>query len=92
MGSDLGGIYAMDPLQGDILWQFQTPAAMLMQPIVIGQSLYFGTADGALYAVNRFSGQTEWNIMLDAPMSGPLSFASGRLYAHTTDGRLNIIR
>ena len=88
----LGGIYAMDPLQGDILWQFQTPAAMLMQPIVIGQSLYFGTADGALYAVNRFSGQTEWNIMLDAPMSGPLSFASGRLYAHTTDGRLNIIR
>ena len=92
LGSDLGGIYAMDPLQGDILWQFQTPAAMLMQPIVIGQSLYFGTADGALYAVNRFSGQTEWNIMLDAPMSGPLSFASGRLYAHTTDGRLNIIR
>ena len=92
LGSDLGGIYAIDPIQGDILWQFQTPAAMLMQPIVIGENLYFGTTDGALYAVDRSSGQVEWSIMLDAPLSGPLSFASGNLYAHTTDGKLNIIR
>lgn len=92
LGSDLGGIYAMDPLQGDILWQFQTPAAISMQPIVIGNNLYFGTTDGILYSVDRFSGQLEWSIMLDAPLSGPLSFASGNLYARTTDGRLNIIR
>lgn len=92
LGSDLGGIYAIDPLQGDILWQFQATAAMLMQPIVIGRSLYFGTADGVLYAVDRFSGQAEWSITLEASLSAPLSFASGSLYAHTTDGRLNIIR
>ena len=92
LGSDLGGIYAIDPVQGDILWQFQAPAAMLMQPIVIGRSLYFGTAAGFLYAVDRFSGQVEWSINLEAFLSGPLSFASGSLYAHTTDGRLNIIR
>ena len=92
LGTDLGGIYAIDPLQGDILWQFQAPAAMLMQPIVIGRSLYFGTAAGFLYAVDRFSGQVEWTINLEAFLSGPLSFASGSLYAHTTDGNLNIIR
>ena len=74
------------------MWQFQAPAAMLMQPIVIGRSLYFGTADGVLYAVDRFSGQAEWSIKLEASLSAPLSFASGSLYAHTTDGRLNIIR
>ena len=92
LGSDSGGIYALDPHRGDILWQFQTPAAILTQPIVVGPKLYFGTADGALYGVDRFSGQPEWSIMLDAPLSGPLSFASGSLYAHTTDGKLNIIR
>ena len=92
LGSDSGGIYALDPRQGDILWQFQATAAMLTQPIVIGRSLYFGTADGVIYAVDRLSGQTEWKITLEAPLSGPLSFASGSLYAHTTDGKLNIIR
>ena len=92
LGSDSGGIYALDPRQGDILWQFQATAAMLTQPIVIGRSLYFGTADGVIYAVDRLSGQTQWKITLEAPLSGPLSFASGSLYAHTTDGKLNIIR
>jgi len=92
LGSDSGGIYALDPRQGDILWQFQATAAMLTQPVVIGRSLYFGTADGVIYAVDRLSGQTEWKIMLEAPLSGPLSFASGSLYAHTSDGKLNIIR
>lgn len=92
LGSDLGGMYAIDPLNGEVVWQFQAPGAMLMQPIVIGRILFFGTADGALYAVDRFSGQTEWKIILDHPLSGPLSFAAGSLYAYTTDGRLNIIR
>lgn len=92
LGSDLGGIYAIDPIRGDILWQFQAPSAMLMQPIVVGQNLYFGTVDGDLYAVDRVSGRSEWVIRLDAPLSGPLSFASGSLYAYTTDGKLNILR
>lgn len=92
LGSDSGGIYAVDPRQGDVLWQFQAAAAMLTQPIVIGRSLYFGTADGVIYAVDRLSGRIEWKIALEAPLSGPLSFASGSLYAQTTDGRLNIIR
>jgi len=92
LGSDSGGIYALDPQQGDILWQFQASAAISTQPIVVGRSLYLGTADAFLYAIDRFSGQTEWSLMLEAPLSGPLSFASGSLYAPTADGKLNIIR
>ena len=92
LGSNSGGIYALNPGQGEIIWQFQATAAMLAQPIVIGRSMYFGVADGTIYAVDRFSGQTEWKITLEAPLSGPLSFASGSLYAATTDGKLNIIR
>ena len=92
LGSDTADIFALDPRQGDILWQFQATGPMLSQPIVIGPSLYFGTSDGMIYAVDRLSGQVEWQIMLEAPLSGPLSFASGSLYAHTTDGKLNIIR
>lgn len=92
LGSDSGGIFALDPRQGNVLWQFEVDSAMLTQPIAIGRSLYFATTDGAIYAVDRLTGQIEWKIMLEAPLSGPLSFASGSLYAPTTDGKLNIIR
>ena len=92
LGSETGGVFALDPRQGDLLWQFQATGAMLSQPIVIGGTLYFGTTEGVVYSVDRLSGQIEWEIVLAAPLSGPLSFASGSLYAHTTDGTLNIIR
>ena len=92
LGSNTGGIYALDPRRGEIIWQFQSTAPMVTQPIVVGRSMYFGAADGVIYAVDRFSGQTAWKLTLEAPLSAPLSFASGSLYAHTTDGKLNIIR
>jgi outer membrane protein assembly factor BamB len=59
---------------------------------VVGERLYFGTSNGTLHSVNRVNGQGEWSLELGSPLTAPITFASGILYARTEDGTLHKIR
>lgn len=57
-----------------------------------GDLLIVAHEDGALRAINRYTQEGIWELSLNSPVAAPLSFAAGRVYAHTQDGRLHIIK
>ena len=49
---DRGGyLYALDGQTGDKIWEFETSGAIVSSPTIWNGVIYFGTADGYLYAV-----------------------------------------
>ena len=84
-------MYSLSAKDGEMLWKFDASSIPVVQSTVVGERLYFGTSDGTLYSVDRINGQEEWSLELGSPLSAPVTFASGVLYARTEDGRLHQI-
>ena len=56
--------------------------------IVVGDSLYFGSSgDDSVYCLDARSGQTNWTFCTDGPVRIAPSFAGGKLYFGSDDGR-----
>lgn len=93
LGTDAGTLLSLNH-QGREQWRWTTPtAAAIAAPcLVVGDTLLAGFADGNIYALDRRSGQPQWSLTLDAPLTAPLSYADGQLYARTTTGHLHLIR
>ena len=91
-GTDEGKVVAMDPADGSILWQKSVGAPAASSVVVVENTLIVAQNDGAIRALDRFSQEELWMVSLGSPVAGPLSFAGGKIYAHTQDGRLHVIR
>ena len=46
-----GDVIAVDTQSGIIQWDFPIGAAITSSPVVAGNSIYVGAADGSLYAI-----------------------------------------
>jgi polyvinyl alcohol dehydrogenase (cytochrome) len=72
-------------------WQATTAAMVTSNPIISGNTLYFGTWNGTVEAVNRFTGHVRWTASVahgpDHPVvhGAPLLYR-GTLYVAATDG------
>jgi len=53
-------LYAVDADSGKRLWTFDTQGAVTTTPLVVEDTLYFGTDEGVFYAVDRASGEERW--------------------------------
>lgn len=59
-----------------IKWAFQTEGFIRGAAAVAGDSLYFGSADGFLYAVSKKDGQLRWKFQTGGAIAGAPAVAS----------------
>ena len=95
LGTASGGITALNPQNGAQLWHIPPNAphgGIAAPPLIAGDLLIVAHENGTIRALNRHTQQELWSLPLPVPLAAPPSYAAGKLYAHTQDGNLHIIR
>jgi outer membrane protein assembly factor BamB len=83
--SQPGMITAMAARTGKIVWRFRA-GAFETSPLVIGKTLYAGSWDHKLYAVNIYTGKARWTFTADHEINSSPAFSGGRIYFGTDGG------
>jgi len=52
--------YGFDPLKDEIIWEFETEKLITSSPKLDSDTVYFGSWDGNLYALNCLTGDIKW--------------------------------
>ncbi|AYB32140.1 PQQ-binding-like beta-propeller repeat protein [Chryseolinea soli] len=71
-----------------VQWKVQTQGSIRGSALATGDRVYFGSADGNLYAVTRKNGDVVWKFKTAGAISSTPAFAKGTLYVTSRD--LNI--
>jgi outer membrane protein assembly factor BamB len=72
----------------DPAWTFQTGGAIWSSPAVQGNTVYFGSDDGYLYAVEAGTGQLKWKVKTSDRVRVRPAIADGTVYFASDDGYL----
>jgi len=88
-GSEHLGVYqsSTNPLLRTVAWKVKTGGRVVSSAVVIGESVYFGSSDGNLYAVNRRDGTVRWKFATQGAVNSSPAFADGVVFAGSVDGR-----
>ena len=76
------------PPAGAALWTFQTGAPIYSSPVVEAGTVYFGSDDGWLYAIEAASGAVKWMFETRGMVRSRPALADGMLYFTSDDGNL----
>jgi len=71
-----------------VKWKFPTGNRIVSSPVIQGKTIYFGSDDGNIYAVDAESGQQMWKCTTKGPVSSTPAVANGVVYAISYDGKL----
>jgi outer membrane protein assembly factor BamB len=82
-----GFLIAMDAETGDELWRFRA-GAVESSPLIVDGTIYFGTFDDKLYALNARSGRVRWAVQTGDDVKGGPAFARGTIYFGSYDGKV----
>ncbi|MEJ2329840.1 MAG: PQQ-binding-like beta-propeller repeat protein, partial [Gammaproteobacteria bacterium] len=84
-------LHAINP-NGSLKWRYATDSAIDSSPSIGSDgTVYVGSRDGKLYAINPEDGSLKWSVAFpsDAPVSSsPAIGNDGRIYALTRDLRV----
>jgi eukaryotic-like serine/threonine-protein kinase len=82
------GVYdsAGVPQPTKIKWQFQTKGQVLSSPAVTSDTVYIGSSDHFLYALNRNSGAEKWKFKTDGRITSSPAVSDGIVYFTCYDG------
>lgn len=81
------GIYhaAGVPVLHGVKWKFKTGGAIVSSPVVSGGTVYFGSSDRALYALDERSGALRWKFATHGRIASSPAVAQGRVYFGSFD-------
>jgi outer membrane protein assembly factor BamB len=88
--SQPGMITAMAARTGKIIWRFHA-GAFETSPLVIGKTLYAGSWDHELYAINIYTGKARWTFTADHEINSSPAYSGGKIYFGTDGGSLYAI-
>ncbi|MBI2679876.1 MAG: PQQ-binding-like beta-propeller repeat protein [Candidatus Solibacter usitatus] len=82
------GVYDASGAPGlaTVKWKFKTARGIFSSPAVAGGSVYFGSADHNLYAVNAVDGSLRWKFPTGGPVNSSPAIEDGAVYAGSLDG------
>ena len=82
------GIYDSAPVAKftQIKWKFQTKGIVVSSPAVVGNTLYVGSADHNLYAVDIATGTQKWAFKTGSGVASSPAVANGTVYFASYDG------
>jgi outer membrane protein assembly factor BamB len=88
-GPDHSGVYASpSPTLATPAWKFKTRGRVISSPLVVGNTVYVGSTDGGLYAVNRADGTQRWRFATKGPVNSSPAFHNGLVYIGSVDGNI----
>ena len=84
------GIYATDraPALDRLLWKFKTGAKVLSSPAVVDGTVYVGSADRIVYALNAANGSVRWQYKTRGAVNSSPAVSAGVVYVMSADGNL----
>jgi outer membrane protein assembly factor BamB len=88
--SQRGMITAMAARTGKIIWRFRA-GAFETSPLVIGKTLYAGSWDHKLYAINIYTGKARWTFTADHEINSSPTYSGGKIYFGTDGGSVYAI-
>ncbi len=71
-----------------VKWTYRTEGPIRSSPAVTARTVYFGSGDGHLYAVDRDSGHERWRFAAGGPVHGSPAVAGGLVFVTSMDRRL----
>lgn len=82
------GIYEGQPLTHfkQVQWKFKTGGQVDSSPAVVKDTVYFGSADGSFYAVDRKSGAQKWKFQTKSRVVSSPAVSDGIAYFGSYDG------
>lgn len=90
-----GRMSAFKADEGQLIWQFQTGAAIHSSPTLVGDRLFFGSDDDFVYCINAKTGDLMWKSndhLKPAPLSddatGSPVYYNGVIYINSSDMKL----
>jgi eukaryotic-like serine/threonine-protein kinase len=88
-GPDHTGVYESPaPSLRRLVWKFKTGGRVISSPLVVENTVYVGSTDGALYAVDRADGTQRWKFDTRGPVSSSPAYADGLVYVSSVDGNV----
>src|SRR5207237_5770600 len=87
------GVYKTQGIQRlhGVKWKFKTERvieAWFSSPTVSGDTAYFGSDDGYLYALNALTGELKWKFKTGDVVYSSTAVADGAVYVGSHDGYL----
>ncbi|MGB7843505.1 MAG: PQQ-binding-like beta-propeller repeat protein [Salinimicrobium sp.] len=70
----------------DILWKFKTHGQVISSPVIVDNTLFIGSNDNNLYAINASSGELEWNYKTEGPINSTPVVKEGKVMFLSYDG------
>jgi len=92
-GPALTGVYPATPSRSltGIAFTFRTGGPIRGTPTLAGGTLYFGSADHHLYAIDARDGHERWRLDVGAPIPSSPAVANGLVYFTARDRRLHAV-
>jgi outer membrane protein assembly factor BamB len=75
-----------------VLWSFKTGDDVFSSPAAAGDTVYIGSNDGKIYAVDTATGSERWHAQTGDKITGSPTLVDGTLYVGSCDGKLYAIR
>jgi outer membrane protein assembly factor BamB len=79
-------VRAFEPLTGKVIWTFTARSRIDSSPVVVDQRVFFGAADGRLYALDLASGKEVWQYEAGGGFAGSAGIADNRLVIANDEG------
>jgi outer membrane protein assembly factor BamB len=85
-------LYALSSQDGSVVWERELPASLASSPVVSGDTIFFGTFDRYLFAIDSSDGSDRWRFPRDNPADNwfwadPV-VKDNVVYAACLDGRI----
>jgi eukaryotic-like serine/threonine-protein kinase len=80
------------PSYGGLQWRFRAGGAIHGSPVVAGGTVFVGSSDTKLYALDARTGGVRWARALGAPVSSTPAVGNGVVYVQTHTGRVLALR
>lgn len=82
------GVYdaAGVPNFSQVKWKFHTAGEVVSSPAVVGETIYVGSTDGNLYAIDRASGTQKWKFETKSRVPSSPAVSDGMVYFGAYDG------
>ncbi len=71
-----------------VKWSFHTGDAVVSSPVVAGDTVYVGSNDGYLYAVDRETGKLRWRFATKSRVASSPAVAGENVYVGSYDGNM----
>lgn len=87
-GSSDGNLYALNAVNGSVLWTYKTGGAVNSTPVFDGGNVYFTSNDGYVYALNASSGALRWRRQIKGAILSPPVVSGGMIYTGSSSGSI----